>query len=282
MSSTTIRWDVWKQHLKFLSVPDGMYPFFISGQWELLLSVCGRYSQQLLDSFHQWYRQKRLMVCMCTLLCAYPESQSWSSCLIPPHALIGSTIISHSKGGNELQSELLLVGMSIHLCVQWMMQAQCSYLTHTTLCMQSLKEMLSDCLTPEGGQNLNQALYWWSGMTVDIKTWCPACLVCASHSVGTVGWPERPPLTPIPVAGPFHRIGVDVLKLPWSRRGHSYCVVFTDYLTKWPEVFATRDQNTNISKVACGGGHKQTWCNSPLVVIRLRTFIPLTFDWRSM
>lgn len=36
--------------------------------------------------------------------------------------------------------------------------------------------------------------------------------------------------------------GVDVLKLPKTSRGHQYAVVFVDYLTKWPEVFAVRDQ----------------------------------------
>ena len=56
-----------------------------------------------------------------------------------------------------------------------------------------------------------QKHYWWPGMTVDIRTWCRACLVCASRSMG---WPERPPLTPILVSGPFDRIGADVLKLP--------------------------------------------------------------------
>ena len=84
-----------------------------------------------------------------------------------------------------------------------------------------------------------QRHYWWPGMRAEVKNWCRACLVCASRSVGR---PERPPLTPIPVAGPFDRVGVDVLKLPRSRRGHSYAVVFVDYLTKWPEVYATRDQ----------------------------------------
>ena len=52
-----------------------------------------------------------------------------------------------------------------------------------------------------------------------------------------------PPLTPIPVAGPFDRIGVDVLHFPKSVRGNQYVVVFLDYLTKWPEAFATQDQS---------------------------------------
>ena len=52
-----------------------------------------------------------------------------------------------------------------------------------------------------------------------------------------------PPLTPIPVSGPFDRVGVDVLRFPKSVEGNQYVVVFMDYLTKWPEVFATQDQS---------------------------------------
>ena len=52
----------------------------------------------------------------------------------------------------------------------------------------------------------------------------------------------QPPLTPIPVSGPFHRVGVDVIQFTKSYSGNRYGVVFVDYLTKWPEVFATSDQ----------------------------------------
>ena len=37
-------------------------------------------------------------------------------------------------------------------------------------------------------------------------------------------------------------MGVDVIQFPKSQSGNQYAVVFTDYLTKWPEVFATKDQ----------------------------------------
>ena len=56
------------------------------------------------------------------------------------------------------------------------------------------------------------------------------------------GSPVRPPLTPIPVGGPFDRVGINVLQLPKTKRGNKYAVVFVDYLSKWPEVFATPDQ----------------------------------------
>ena len=49
-------------------------------------------------------------------------------------------------------------------------------------------------------------------------------------------------LTPIPVGGPFDRVGVDVLQLPKSSNGNRYAIVFMDYLTKWPEVFPSPDQ----------------------------------------
>ena len=59
-----------------------------------------------------------------------------------------------------------------------------------------------------------------------------------------VGKPIRPPLTPIPIKGPFDRVGIDVIKFPCSSKGNKYAVVFMDYLTKWPEVFATSDQTS--------------------------------------
>ena len=37
-------------------------------------------------------------------------------------------------------------------------------------------------------------------------------------------------------------IGVDVLQLPKTKRGNRYVIVFVDYLTKWPEVYAVPDQ----------------------------------------
>ena len=56
--------------------------------------------------------------------------------------------------------------------------------------------------------------------------------------------PSRPigcPLSPTPVAGPFDRVGVDIIQFPQSHDGNKYAVVFVDYLTKWTEVFPTAD-----------------------------------------
>ena len=81
--------------------------------------------------------------------------------------------------------------------------------------------------------------YWWPSMRSDIRAWCAACLTCVTRGTSRA---HRALLTPIPVTGPFDRVGVDVIQFPKSRSGKQYAVVFVDYLTKWPEVFATRDQ----------------------------------------
>ena len=83
--------------------------------------------------------------------------------------------------------------------------------------------------------------YWWPPMCAYIASWCRECQICAAHRVG---YPVKPLLTPIPVAGPFDRVGVDFIKFPKSKKGNQYAIVFVDYLTKWLEVFATKDQSS--------------------------------------
>ena len=55
--------------------------------------------------------------------------------------------------------------------------------------------------------------YWWAGMRGDITRWTRGCLTCTTRSTGRAA---RPPLTPLPVAGPFDRVGVDVIQFPCS------------------------------------------------------------------
>ena len=82
--------------------------------------------------------------------------------------------------------------------------------------------------------------YWWNQIHADIRQHCRTCLTCVSRK--GPGQSVRPFLQPIPVGGPFHRVGVDVLQLPLTFSGNQYTVVFMDYFTKWPEVFAVPNQ----------------------------------------
>ena len=86
-------------------------------------------------------------------------------------------------------------------------------------------------------------------MRVDIRKYCWACLVCTSRKGGCKA--IKPPLKSIPVGGPFHRLGVDVLQLPLTAEGNQYAVVFIDYLTKW--AFAVSNQRAEtVAKLLVG------------------------------
>jgi phospholipid-translocating ATPase len=60
--------------------------------------------------------------------------------------------------------------------------------------------------------------YWWQGMRRDVRKHCRACLTCATRR--GVGRASHPPLHPIPVGGPFHCVGVDILNLPLTYDGN--------------------------------------------------------------
>lgn len=78
--------------------------------------------------------------------------------------------------------------------------------------------------------------YHWQGLRSDIHKKCSSCVTCAS--VRGQGNRGKPPLVSIPVGGPFDMIGMDFVELDVSKSGNKYALVFQDYLSKWPEVYA--------------------------------------------
>ena len=76
---------------------------------------------------------------------------------------------------------------------------------------------------------------------------CSSCVTCVS----TQGQGRRtePPLHSIPVSGPFDCNGMDYKEMDLSKSGNRYALVFQDYLTKWPEVYAVADRKaTTVAK----------------------------------
>ena len=82
-------------------------------------------------------------------------------------------------------------------------------------------------------------MYHWPGMRGDAYKKSAACVTCASTQ--GQGRCIKLPLHSIPVGGPFHCIGMDFREMDQSKRGNCYALVFQDYLSKWPEVYAVSD-----------------------------------------
>ena len=90
-----------------------------------------------------------------------------------------------------------------------------------------------------------QDKYFWRGMFKDIEHWCMSCVDCEMRK--TPKYKRKAPLLPLPVAGPFDRLSVDVLgPFPLSHSGNRDVVCFTDYLTKWPEIFAVQAAEAHV------------------------------------
>ena len=90
--------------------------------------------------------------------------------------------------------------------------------------------------------------WWWEGMYADALRFARNCPSCAIVSGG--GKLKRPPLHPMSVQRPFQIVGVDVMDFPKTVKGNCHVLVFQNYLTKWPLVFAIPDQkSTRIARV---------------------------------
>lgn len=91
--------------------------------------------------------------------------------------------------------------------------------------------------------------FYWKTMYRDTKNWVESCSKCASRKTPST---KRAQMVPINNATkPFDMVGVDILgPLPETYSGNKYLLVFTDYLTKWPEAFPiSRIDAKTIAKV---------------------------------
>ena len=85
--------------------------------------------------------------------------------------------------------------------------------------------------------------FYWPGMSSLIYKKCESCLIC----VTTQGQERRqnPELQSIPVGEPFSCIGMDFKEMDESSDKNRFALVFQDYLSKWPEVYAVANRTAS-------------------------------------
>jgi hypothetical protein len=91
--------------------------------------------------------------------------------------------------------------------------------------------------------------FYWKTMYRDTYRWAKSCTPCAKRKSTDAA---RSNLKPINVADePWDMAGVDILgPLKETGNGNKYIIVFTDYLTRWPEAFAIKNREAKtVAKV---------------------------------
>ena len=79
--------------------------------------------------------------------------------------------------------------------------------------------------------------YYWLKMFADVQFRCRSCTHCQMKK--SPKQRQTAPILPIPAEGPCDHADVDCLgPFPVTHSGNRYIVVFSDYLTRYPEAFA--------------------------------------------
>ncbi|XP_061665624.1 protein BCCIP homolog isoform X2 [Syngnathoides biaculeatus] len=87
-------------------------------------------------------------------------------------------------------------------------------------------------------------LYTWNGMKEDIKDFVMSCDWCQRFpKVKT----EAPEFVPIRVKDPLELVGMDFIgPLPMTTNGNKYVCTFTDYYTKFVDLFPLKEKAANV------------------------------------
>ena len=94
--------------------------------------------------------------------------------------------------------------------------------------------------------------FYWPGYVRAVEEFVETCETCQRRKNQVAI--AKAPLQPIPVSGPFDMIAMDFLELPATDRGNKYCLVITDYFTRWPEAFPVPDQHaTTVARILVDG-----------------------------
>ena len=83
--------------------------------------------------------------------------------------------------------------------------------------------------------------FYWLHCREDVEDWCRKCTACASVKGPQTRTKGKMKL--YNVGAPWERIAIDVAgPFPETDDGNKYIIVVQDYFSKWPEVFATPNQ----------------------------------------
>jgi hypothetical protein len=103
------------------------------------------------------------------------------------------------------------------------------------------------------------AKYYWDGYYKDAEHFVKRCPSCAKFK--DTRKTAKAPLQPLPYAGPWERVGVDLLgPLPITKRRNRFIIVFTDYFSRWveaiplPDTEATTVAEAFITEIICRHG----------------------------
>ena len=91
--------------------------------------------------------------------------------------------------------------------------------------------------------------YYWFGVRDAVDNWVTLCETCGANKPPTTN--PRAPLGTMTTGGPLDRLTTDILgPFPVTRRNNRFVLVCTDHFTKWVEVFAIPNQDTeNTARV---------------------------------
>ena len=78
-------------------------------------------------------------------------------------------------------------------------------------------------------------MYFWPGMSRDIKAYCRSCDICQCSSAK--GKAKAPMITMPIFSVPFERVAIDLIGpvVPCSEEGHKYILTLIDYASSFPE-----------------------------------------------